>query len=102
MSSPLVFDTPIDILVRQSGLTRAEFARRTRTAASTLLKARACDPERGRIHWTTLALIGVQLGIIAYGEQVDARDRRIRKFVGFADELIATRGYGAPAYYDMV
>ncbi len=98
MSAPLVFDTPIDRLVRATGLTRIQIARMARVSVASLLKGRAADPVRGRLHWTTAFMIGAALGVFAPNEVVSADDPRLRRLMR---GLISTRGRGAPRYHEV-
>lgn len=83
------FDTYVDNAVRQTGRTRKDFARRARVSTSTLFKARALDPDKGGIHWTSLYLIGLEMGVFSIGEWVDEHDPRLKKL---ARSLVSTRG----------
>lgn len=98
MSNPLVFDTPIDRLVRATGMSRIEIARLAKVSVTSLLKGRAADPVRGRLHWTTAFMIGVALGVFPPNEPVDHDDPRLRKLMR---GLISTRGRGAPRYREV-
>lgn len=97
VSEPLVFDTVVDNYVRASGETRAQLAKKIRLSCSTLLKGRALEPERGKIHWTSLVMIGVEMGYFEYGEWVREDDPR---FVQLAGNLVSSHGRGAPHFYD--
>lgn len=95
MSRALVFNTRVDEYVRKSGVSRRQFAEEALISPSSLLKARAADPDRGKIHWTTLALIGMRMGVIGWHESVSPDDKRLR---AIARGLVSTRGRGAPRY----
>lgn len=95
MGAPLTFYTPVDRFVRKEGLTRRQFAERSLISASTLMKARALEEGRGRIHWTSLFLIGIQMGVFRPGEAVAEDDPRFKKLAG---SLVSSRGRGAPNY----
>ena len=97
MSRTRTFDTRVDRAVRRSGLTRRAFAEEALVSTASLYKARALDPERGRLHWTTLVLIGIRLGIFAYGELVNEDDPRLRKLA--PRRLISSRGSRAHKWY---
>lgn len=88
----------MDEYVRLTGMSRAKLSKAVGIAASTLYKARALDPHRGRIHWTTLAVIGAYMGLIADGEIVTP-DHPVVKLLGA--ELISSRGRGTPRYNDV-
>lgn len=92
MSHALKFDTPFDKAVRASGLTRAEFARRAMVSVSTLYKGRALNPDRGKIHWTSIVMMGTQAGIFRLGEDVFEDDPRVAYLV---NGLVGKRGRGA-------
>lgn len=98
MSKPLIFETPVDRFIRASRLSRAEFARRAWLSAATVLKARALEEHRGRLHWTSLVLIGIQMGIFRYGESIHQDDPRLKWLAG---GLVSTRGRGAPRYAEL-
>ena len=97
VSRALEFDTVVDAYVRTSGETRRKFAEQALISPSTLLKARALDPARGRLHWTSLVLIGVRMGIFKYGESIGEDDPRLRKLA--PGNLRTSRGRGAPRWY---
>lgn len=98
MSKALIFETPVDQFIRANYSSRAEFARKAWLSTSTVLKARALQESRGKIHWTSLVLIGIEMGVFRYGEWVDSTDPRLEALAG---ELVSTRGRGAPRYKDL-
>lgn len=79
-------------------MSRAEFARRAWLSTSTVLKARALDVNRGKIHWTSLVLVGIQMGVFRYGESISQDDPRLELLAG---GLVSTRGRGAPRYVEL-
>jgi hypothetical protein len=90
------FNTPIDRAVRRSGITRTQFAEEAMLSTSTLLKGRALDPNRGRIHWTSLVMIGARMGIFHPGETITEDDPRLRKLA--PKHLRSSHGRGAPRW----
>jgi len=99
VSRSLVFPTKVDQAVRSSGMTRARFAEGAKISTSTLLKARAQDPRRGKIHWTSLVMIGFQLGIFHPGEIIDENDPRLRKLA--PRRIQSSHGRGAHRYAEV-
>jgi hypothetical protein len=97
VSRTLEFDTTVDKFVRRTGRSRRQIALEAHVSPSTLLKARALDPRRGRLHWTSLVLIGIRMGVFDYGEQISEDDPRLRKLA--PSSLRTSRGRGAPHYY---
>lgn len=95
MSRALIFDTPIDMWIRAQGMTRKEFAEHARLSAATVLKARALDGRRGKIHWTSLVLIGLRMGIFSHNEWIDSDDDRLWQLAG---ALVSYKGRGAPRF----
>ena len=98
MSRALEFDTKVDKFVRSTGRSRRQIALEAQVSTSTLLKARALNPDRGRIHWTSLVMIGARMGIFSYGEMIGEDDPRLRLLA--PSNLRTSRGRGAPHWYD--
>jgi len=90
MGRALIFDTTVDVAVRQSGETRKKFAVGAHVSVYTLRKARGLD--RGNLHWTSLVLIGIKMGRFRYGEVVREDDPRLR---ALAPGHVTARGSAA-------
>lgn len=89
------FPTTIDEKVRQSGMTCKDFAESALISPSTLLKGRAGDPARGGLHWTSLVLIGIRIGVFEYNVPIGPNDPRLEEIYR---GIISSRGRGAPRF----
>lgn len=96
MSTARTFNTPVDRYVRRSGVTRKALAQSAMVSTSSLYKARALNTKKGKLHWTTLVLIGARMGIFRYGESVDEHDPRLKKLARAS--MRSNRGKGAPNF----
>lgn len=96
MSRALIFNTPTDRRVRQVisrsqvRKTRAAIAADAGVSPATFLKIRALDWERGNIHWTSVFMVGVWLGVFEATESVREDDPRLRKIA--PRYMITSRG----------
>ncbi len=103
MSRALTFNTLTDRRVRKAirdskvKMTRAAIAADARVSPATLLKIRALDWERGNIHWTSLVMVGIWLGIFEYGESVNENDPRLRQIA--PRYMTSSRGRCAKQWY---
>ena len=98
MGNAHVYDTVVDKWVRRTGKTRRVLAEAALVSPSTLLKVRAQEARRGRSHWTSIVLIGIQMGVFTYGEAVYEDDPRIQKLMR-NPALISSKGARARNWY---
>ena len=94
-----VYPTKVDAYTRGFDIPLKKLAGQMGISPATLLKVRALniDRDRGLIHWTTLVLIGAQMGIFKPGDSVTIDDPRLRTLA--PRRLRTTRGRGAPQYW---
>lgn len=98
MGNAHVYDTVVDKWVRRTGETRRSLAEAARVSPSTLLKVRAQELRRGKSHWTSIVMVGIQMGVFTYGETVYEDDPRIRMLMR-NPALISSKGSRARHWY---
>ena len=94
-----IYATQVDRYTRRFDISLTKLAKQMEVSPSTLLKVRALnrDRDRGKIHWTTLVLIGAHMGIFLPGESITVDDPRLRQL---APRRLRTEcGRGAPHWY---
>lgn len=94
-----VYSTSVDQYTREVDLSLKKLADAMGISTSTLLKVRALniDRNRGMIHWTSLVMIGVHMGIFNAGDIISPDNPKLRKLA--PTQLRTTRGRGAPQYW---